>query len=363
VSAPKHVIYKRCPICRAALGRNTLVERFPVGRQVAFDPDRGRLWIICARCRGWSLAPLHEDLREAVEDAERAFAGAVASITRGNLTLARSAEGMSLLRIGRGEDGELAAWRYGARLNARWRRFVSSGITWAGVPVAGIAATTLLFPMMSAAAVAAIGAGLPLAATAAWQKNHSRHVWRSVVVRGQRISHWRSHFIRLKPDPIEPGGWALEVPADAQEPVRVTGAEAVSLLRRALPGMNEWGGTRRQVEEALSTARSAGSMDAVLRQAAEHLRGPHAYQPFGRTIQTWGEQPRHLLSAGHPVLRLAVEIAVNEEVERRALEGELVTLEAEWREAEEIAAVIDDLLIPSAVKRRFRDMLARRRGE
>jgi AmiR/NasT family two-component response regulator len=48
-------------------------------------------------------------------------------------------------------------------------------------------------------------------------------------------------------------------------------------------------------------------------------------------------------------LRLALEIAAHEESERRALEGELAELENAWREAEEIAAIADRLLIPRSI--------------
>ena len=44
--------------------------------------------------------------------------------------------------------------------------------------------------------------------------------------------------------------------------------------------------------------------------------------------------------------RLALEMALHEEQERRALEGELAQLEQAWREAEEIAAIADNLLLP-----------------
>ena len=47
--------------------------------------------------------------------------------------------------------------------------------------------------------------------------------------------------------------------------------------------------------------------------------------------------------------RLALEMALHEEQERRALEGELWRLEQAWREAEEIAAISDDLLLPEGV--------------
>ena len=44
-----------------------------------------------------------------------------------------------------------------------------------------------------------------------------------------------------------------------------------------------------------------------------------------------------------PVERLAVEMAVHEDAERRILEGELAHLAAAWQSAEEIAAIADRL--------------------
>ena len=59
--------------------------------------------------------------------------------------------------------------------------------------------------------------------------------------------------------------------------------------------------------------------------------------------------PRASLTRLPTVDRLALEMAANEEHERRALEGELAALADEWREAEEIAAIADDLLLPDGV--------------
>jgi hypothetical protein len=56
--------------------------------------------------------------------------------------------------------------------------------------------------------------------------------------------------------------------------------------------------------------------------------------------------------------RLALEMALHEADERRALEGELTELEQRWRDAEEIAAIADSLLVPASVT----DRLARARG-
>lgn len=43
-------------------------------------------------------------------------------------------------------------------------------------------------------------------------------------------------------------------------------------------------------------------------------------------------------------------MALHEEAERRALEGELAALELAWRDAEEIAAIADDLTVPDSVR-------------
>jgi hypothetical protein len=48
-------------------------------------------------------------------------------------------------------------------------------------------------------------------------------------------------------------------------------------------------------------------------------------------------------------VRLALEMMAHEDVERRALQGELAVLETAWREAEEIAGIADDLLVPRDV--------------
>ncbi len=50
-------------------------------------------------------------------------------------------------------------------------------------------------------------------------------------------------------------------------------------------------------------------------------------------------------------MRLALEMAAHEEVEQQAMQGELSTLERAWREAEEIAAIADRLILPAAVER------------
>ena len=81
-----------------------------------------------------------------------------------------------------------------------------------------------------------------------------------------------------------------------------------------------------------------------------------------RTGPDWTESGRSLSNLSKPV-RLALEMASHEESERRALEGELNLLEAAWREAEEIAAIADGLLLPAETTDRFVALKRETRGD
>jgi hypothetical protein len=52
-------------------------------------------------------------------------------------------------------------------------------------------------------------------------------------------------------------------------------------------------------------------------------------------------------------------MALHEEAERRAMEGELRQLEEAWKDAEEIAAIADNMFMPSS----FDSVLRRMKGE
>jgi len=68
----------------------------------------------------------------------------------------------------------------------------------------------------------------------------------------------------------------------------------------------------------------------------------------------WTGARPHRIATAEPGLQLALEMAANEETERLALKGELRLLEREWREAEEMAAISDDLLLPGTLVERIR---------
>jgi hypothetical protein len=104
----------------------------------------------------------------------------------------------------------------------------------------------------------------------------------------------------------------------------VSGAEAVRVAGQLLPALNEAGGGRKHVRDAVRTVDENPDPLALFGTAARS----HRSMPL-MTL------PQHL--------RLALEMASHEEQERRALAGELSELEAAWRVAEEIAAIADSI--------------------
>src|SRR6185437_157840 len=59
-------MYSTCLFCNKTLGANETFETFPVGKRIAFDAAKGRLWVVCPHCERWNLSPL-EERWEAIE--------------------------------------------------------------------------------------------------------------------------------------------------------------------------------------------------------------------------------------------------------------------------------------------------------
>ncbi len=129
--------------CQQPLGSNEVLESFPVGRRLAFDAAKGRLWVVCKKCQRWNLTPV-EERWEAVETCERVFRETRTRVSTENIGLARH----KLVRIGEPPRGEFAPWRYGNRFGTRLRHhglllaglsgsMLGGALAWAyGVPTA-----------------------------------------------------------------------------------------------------------------------------------------------------------------------------------------------------------------------------------
>src|SRR6185312_9142243 len=70
-----------------------------VGRRLAFDEWKGRLWVICPKCSRWNLAPLDDRLEPIEALARAAGAGRVAAATE-HVALIRW-QSYALVRVGK----------------------------------------------------------------------------------------------------------------------------------------------------------------------------------------------------------------------------------------------------------------------
>lgn len=371
-------MYQACIFCSGRLGRNEALAAFPVGRRVAFDPAKGRLWVVCGRCRRWNLAPI-EERWEPVEEAEQCFRAARTRVQSENIGLARLADGTSLIRIGAALPRELAAWRYGAQLIRRRSRYL---LGMGGAAVAGVALVAGM-PLITAAGVpfGLISGGLQLFGQLEQHRQRRRTVLRldaAASPTGAPLDVRRYHLWDATLD-ADDAGLAVRLPdvlapsplhrpigrPRAAAPVILRGERAERLVARALVDYNTRGGTQRDVDTAIAAIAAADSAGAFARTlGAERLalaRRPRrpAARPMPSLRQIAGTFRGEVLpvipyaspftAAGATLSRvqaLALEMALNEASERVALEGELRELRAAWQEAEEIAAIADALPDP-----------------
>jgi len=362
-------MYTTCLFCNSDLGQNRALPSFPVGTRLAFDAERGRLWVICVACDRWNLSPLDERW-EAIEDCERRFRSTRIRFSTDNVGLAYLSEGLALIRIGPALKPEIAAWRYG-RLLGRWlpgaRRdpFLRIAKRLAG---RGEAAMDYTFRR-----VFGVHLGYDLAT---WLRVHGQGDRMLVTTRGDdgRMAVIRVRDLDrtelVRPDPREP--WRLEVSLPGGV-TRISGDAGLHVAGKLLAVLNGGGATEAEVRYAVTKLEDAGNPEGYFARVAAIAmrcswgRFPDALPPAEPVVEIpaseaerlalqitkrsfWGRggigsEPRTPLPRLPLVDRLALEMAANEDVERRALEGELALLESAWKGAEAIAAIADRLFL------------------
>lgn len=325
-------MFTTCIFCHSDLGANAAVEHFPVGRRLAFDVAKGRLWAVCRKCERWNLSPL-ETRWEAIEDCERLFRDTRLRVSTDNIGLARLHDGVELVRIGEPLRPEFAAWRYGDQFGRRRRRAILIG----GGVVVGVAA------VMTGASIAGIGVG---GFGGVWGNipniiNSMRVVrlrtpdGRDLKVRGNRLAGVRLQGDRNSGEPI----LTLKLKS-GMETFRA--GDALAAAGKLLPAINPSGGGKRTVAAAVQTIEERRGSEGFLEDYLYRMR----HTPDKRTTIAKAPAPT----------RLALEMALHEEAERRAIAGELEILEAAWREADEIAGIADNLLVPDEVERKMGEL-------
>jgi hypothetical protein len=336
-------MYTRCLFCHEAFKPNESLEHFPLGHRLAFDPSRGRLWIVCQGCRRWSLAPI-EDRWEALEEIEKLATdrGRLLSQTE-NISLVR-AENIDLVRVGRARLVEEAWWRYGKELKDRRSRYRKANIIEGATIVGLTVATGGMWWMFG---------GDTLNNFIRWRQFGSS-AWRGSAACercGKPISEIRfKDSNRLSVVPGDQNDFALHMQCrncrsktHADAVIRIDGVTAQHVLRRTLAWRHHEGASDKRVTEATRLIDEVGSADALTRSVA------------GRALSL-----DKLDDKKNRTEAIALEIALNDDAERRLLEMELSELETRWQEEEEIASIIDGELTPMPNLEKLRHVLSGR---
>jgi hypothetical protein len=348
-------MYATCLFCHSRLGANEAVEQFPIGRRLAFDMARGRLWVVCGGCGRWNLSPLDERW-EAIETCEKLFRATRVRVTTAEIGLARLPDGCELVRIGAPLRPEFAAWRYGTRFTKRRVRAQAlAGAAGVAIIASGAAFAPLLGPALAMGAISIVVVpGLttvmgvvPAVGVLALREyvQHERVIGRLVAHGAATLDAPRILTVRAKhaaAAQLEVHGQdaasvSLDVPHDTGW-AHFDGIAAMQAASMLLAGANRFGAPARDVQDAVKRVEELGDSGTYMRAASNlgEARGSRMIS----LLNMWRRLGTLRLSSTEC---LALEMALHEESERRALEGELAILEAAWRDAESIAAVADRL--------------------
>jgi hypothetical protein len=310
-------MFRSCAFCNTPFDGDGGPSGLGVGRRIAFDEWKGRLWVVCSRCSRWNLTPFDDRLERIEAVARAAGLGRIAASTD-QVALIRW-QRYDFVRVGKPPRVELATWRYGERLRNRQRERMKIVVP---LTVAAIG--------LGIAANVAAGGGFGVIV---WNI-HRAVDWMYLRIVGSRkvsliespicahcgsIMQLRARHIqhaRVVPDAHADMAVVLSCPHCRNEGAQLTGVEAVQVLRQGLTYINLVRGGRRRAEDAAREVDRVGGPELLLRDIARR------------------ELP---LSALRPERGLAFEMAVDER-------AEVAELERQWREAEEIADIADGTL-------------------
>jgi len=314
-------VYKVCAFCNGKLDGDGGPSGLGVGKRLAFDEWKARLWVICPKCARWNLAPLDDRLEQIEALARAARQGRVAAATD-QVALVRW-RGYDLVRVGKPPRIEFATWRYGERLRAREReqlRFV--------VPLT-VAAVGLAVAV-NVAAGGSVGVFV-------WNMpNIGRSIYTGMVGRRRvglveppicercgavlRVQARHLAHARVIPESQTGLGLILTCPSCRSEGALLVGRDAQVALQQGLTYLGLARRDRRRAEDAARLVAGAGGPDRLIRDVAR----------------------RELtLRSLAPERRLALEMAVDERTE-------VEELERRWKEAEELADIADGMLSSTA---------------
>ncbi len=299
-----------------------------MGRRLAFDSGKGRLWAVCGKCGRWNLTPV-EERWEAVEECERQYRSTIKRASTDQIGLARVSEGTDLIRIGEPLRPEFAAWRYGRHFRRRRQIMFAANV---------ISYGTLIALWATAPAVAVLAPSLTFVTSLLSRKSEIERSRRFMVRQakdnfGRKLTRYETLGVDLIASSESPG-WGLRFGLDRKY-IEYHGREVLRMARLAAPSVNSEGASQRVIDVAVGEIESVGSPDKYFERL---VRFP--------VEKGWRYTNLH----GYPAeMRLAFEMAAHEEAERAAMETDLTQLEADWREAEEVASIADNMFLPESI--------------
>ena len=260
-----------------------MVESFPVGRRLAFDQRRGRLWVVCRKCEKWNLTPL-EERWEAIEKCEQLFHDTKKRISTDNIGLAQLNEGLELVRIGEPQRPEFAAWRYGDQFGRRHRRAMVVG---AATTSLSVGVNAMVFNPGFAGGALTMAGMLAMNAVSwsqiiAQTRRRRRLLARIHVPTGDkfRLKPWE-RFRVVRDSGAE--GWALDVHHTAGAQL-ITGDAALRAMTHIMAHMNHEGGSKKKITSAVNRIESIGDSHRLFRWVAQ--------QPDRQKPQWWRKVSR-----------------------------------------------------------------------
>jgi len=323
-------MYTTCAFCSGEFAGTGGDSGLGTGRRFAFDPWKSRAWVICHKCGRWNLTP-YDTRVDTISALDRmASAGRVAATTE-QVSLIRLGE-YDLVRVGKPPRIEYAHWRYGERLKARDRERLKVIVPASIVVVGGMLAFNAVVggamggmvgnipAMINGIYVGSVGRrqlGIELPVCA--RCGHPMNL-RAKHIQNARLTHGTHADLAL----------ILTCPICKAPGAQIEGENAEKALRTGLTyvGLKKGRNQKKKARDAAVAVDRRGGPEEYLRQAA-------------RTEWEIKSLPG--------VDLLAVEMAVDEQMELRELERQ-------WREADELAQIADNLLESRVLEERLRQL-------
>jgi hypothetical protein len=311
-----------------------------------------------------------ESRYEAIEASERLFRASRLRMSTGQIGIAKTREGTELVRIGAPLRPEMAAWRYAGNLARRRLRYAlkTAPVT---IGLATIAKSSFgILTMFGTVGFTMLGVSIASGLAARYA---NRRTLASLDVPESRINLTRNLVGRIRIEPSGPQGLRLLLPTIPSFRIGVSAVgellgedegrivvgrrvakddDDADRLQKYVPVDGDLSAVLRVIMPIIN---EAGAPRGLIRDATDLLA---RYDPDPRLIlygsrKDWSKAKRLTLADANASRRLALEMLVHEESERRWLAGELQSLEDEWVRANEIASLADGLLRDPAIENRL----------